>query len=267
MSDVRGKYVAPSVGQTAFSCPHCGALTTQEWFRIHAGPMGKGTMPVIVQMDGPMQHYLSLIKDQLERFQMTQLQARRAKGFPFFRFDPEKISNYLENVFASQCYNCSEIAIWMYRGLLWPRQGTAPMPNPDLSEEVRQDYLEASTILNLSPRGAAALLRLATQKLCVDLGESGKHLDSDIASLVKKGLDVKVQQALDYVRFIGNNAVHPGQIDIKDDSSTAETLFVLVNRIADRMISEPKHTAELYGTLPEDFRKAVEKRDAPPQKK
>lgn len=135
------------------------------------------------------------------------------------------------------------------------------MPNPDLPEDVRLDFDEAGRILRLSPRGAAALLRLAIQKLCAFLGEKGKHIDIDIASLVKKGLDPRIQQALDVVRVIGNNAVHPGQVDLRDDVGTAEKLFDLVNIIADAMISQPKRIAEMFDGLPQDARDAIAKRD------
>jgi len=57
---------------------------------------------------------------------------------------------------------------------------------------------------------------------------------------VSKGLDPLVQQALDIVRVIGNEAVHPGVMDLKDDRETAATLFGLVNAIADQMITHPK---------------------------
>ena len=91
----------------------------------------------------------------------------------------------------------------------------------------------------------------------------GRKLDDDIATLVKKGLDVRVQQALDVVRVIGNNAVHPGQIELRDDRRTAEKLFGLVNLIADIMISQPKHVGEMFGSLPEGARNAIQKRDRP----
>ena len=85
-----------------------------------------------------------------------------------------------------------------------------------------------------------------------------------IASLVKKGLPVKIQQALDIVRVIGNNAVHPGQINLKDDTETANKLFDLVNLIADVMITQPKHVEEMFNTVvPENQRQAIEKRDNP----
>ena len=129
--------------------------------------------------------------------------------------------------------------------------------------DVRQDYDEAARIIAQSPRGAAALLRLAVQKLCIDLGGKGRKIDDDIKMLVSKGLLPLVQQSLDVVRVTGNNAVHPGQI-ATDDPEVAASLFPLVNIIVEQMISAPKQIAALYGGLPEGARAAIEKRDGVP---
>jgi hypothetical protein len=145
--------------------------------------------------------------------------------------------------------------------MVYPESVSVTPPNPDLDVAIQDDYREAGSILNKSPRGAAALLRLCVQKLCVQLGEKGKDLNTDIGNLVKKGLPIEIQQALDFVRVVGNNAVHPGQIDLTDDQDTAMILFGLVNRIADDRITQPRKTKELYGLLPQTARDAIEKRD------
>jgi hypothetical protein len=168
------------------------------------------------------------------------------------------------NLHLSECFACDEISVWLYDRVIFPATSGAPAPNPDLPGSVADDYKEAGTILFLSPRGAAALLRLAIQKLCVELGEKGKNIDDDIASLVQKGLSPVVQQALDAVRVIGNEAVHPGTLDLKDDTETATKLFDLVNIIVEQMISNPKRVQELYAKLPERKRKAIEQRDSKP---
>ncbi len=105
-------------------------------------------------------------------------------------------------------------------------------------------------------------MRLCIQKVCEQLGEKGKKIDDDIAALVKRGLPITVQQALDIVRVVGNNAVHPGQIDLKDDQDTAMSLFGLVNLIAQIMITQPKEVAALYGSLPPTSLDAIQRRDA-----
>jgi hypothetical protein len=135
------------------------------------------------------------------------------------------------------------------------------MPNNDLPDEIKRDYEEARSIINHSPRGAAALLRLCIQKLCAFLGESGTNINADIAALVKKGLNPLVQKSLDIVRVVGNEAVHPGTIDVTDDPEIAIHLCKLVNIIAETMITQPKHVDALYGILPQDKRDQIEKRD------
>jgi hypothetical protein len=145
--------------------------------------------------------------------------------------------------------------------MIVPNSGNAPLPNIDLPEDIETDFEEARSIVNNSPRGAAALLRLCVQKLCINLGGKGKNINEDISILVKNGLPVKIQQALDIVRVIGNSAVHPGLIDIQDNQEIANKLFHLINLIAEVMISQPKEINKVYDNLPEKDKKSIEKRD------
>jgi len=145
--------------------------------------------------------------------------------------------------------------------MVYPDVNLAPPPNPDLPNNIQSDYDEAGAILSRSPRGAAGLLRLAIQKLCVELGQPGKNINDDIAALVQKGLPAGVQQALDSVRVIGNEAVHPGQIDFSDTPEVATTLFSLINFICEKMISDPKTIEAIYGGLPPEKLAAIKKRD------
>lgn len=89
------------------------------------------------------------------------------------------------------------------------------------------------------------------------------NINDDIAALVGKGLPIPIQQALDIVRVVGNNAVHPGQLDIRDDIATVSQLFGLVNLIAEVMVSQPKHVKALYDSVvPEAQRQSIAARDA-----
>jgi hypothetical protein len=165
------------------------------------------------------------------------------------------------------CHRCKRDSIWIneegYGGqfMIFPSSSIAPRPNEDLPPECMKDYLEASAIVEKSPRGAAALLRLCVQKLAVHLGGTGKNINEDIAHLVKNGLPVRVQQALDVVRVVGNNAVHPGEMNVDDQPKTALALFGLINLIVDNQISQPKHVANLFSELPGGAKDAIVKRD------
>jgi hypothetical protein len=146
--------------------------------------------------------------------------------------------------------------------MVYPLATAAPLPNPDLPEEIRRDYEEARSIASPSPRGAAALLRLVIQKLCKHLGGNGEDLNTDIGNLVRNGLDEKIQKALDSVRVIGNEAVHPGHMDLRDDAATVGDLFGLVNLITDAMISQKKRIDEIFKKLPETKKEQIRKRDS-----
>lgn len=159
------------------------------------------------------------------------------------------------------CGHCHKPSYWHLDKMIYPNKVTAPLPNADLPDDIKADFEEARQIAGLSPKGAAALLRLVIQKLCVHLGEQGKDLNKDIGSLVKKGLSDRIQKALDVVRVIGNESVHPGQIDLNDNQATTSKLFELVNIIADKMITEPKEIDKLFDGLPAGKREAIQRRD------
>ena len=185
-------------------------------------------------------------------------------GFPFFDTAYNTQVHHLkaENLFLSKCYDCGKLSIWLHDKILFPRYNSNILPNFDLPKDIQRDFVEASNIVDASPRGAAALLRLCVQKLCGFLGEKGKNIDEDIASLTAKGLDPLVRQALDIVRVIGNEAVHPGSLNLRDDKDTAMRLFELVNLICDQTISRQRKVKEMYSHLPPGKLEAIAKRDA-----
>ena len=144
--------------------------------------------------------------------------------------------------------------------VVWPPVRVGPEPDPALENEILEDFQEARAVAPLSPRSAAALLRLALQKLLKKVGQPGKNINADIAALVEQGLRVDVQKASDIVRLTGNDAVHPGDIDA-GDPDTVMPLFDLVNFIADDLISRPSRLESLWQTIPEEKRNWVEDRD------
>jgi hypothetical protein len=217
------EYVAPVLMRRAFHCMHCGVYTTRSWHALFA-------------------------------------RSQRAEG---------------TNVRRCMCFNCDGVSFWYdARGfvldssedasapVVWPwTTSVAPMPRVDMPADAKADYEEARTIVDRSPRGAAALLRLALQKLMVDLGEPGKNINTDIGQLVAKGLDQVVQQALDTVRIVGNAAVHPGELDMKDDRETAVKLFEILNFIVDEGITKTKAVKQMYELVSPEQRGFIADRD------
>lgn len=226
-------FVSPKIGLDAFNCPHCNAYAQMEWFPL---------------------------------------------------FDASGIGELTEtNIQIAACSRCGEVSIWWSKlkasqefgasilgttrenhgKMLLPDVGFASHPESDMPDDVKVDYIEASRIFMDSPRGAAALLRLALQKLCVYLGEEGKNINNDLRLLAEKEvLSPQVIKVADTLRITGNNAVHPGQMSDADFDQVAGKMFDLLNFIVRKAITEPRELDELYRMTPEQPRKAAEERDA-----
>lgn len=216
-------HVVPQYASTAFNCMTCGAFAAQYWSLLTTNNIGTSRLPIAV---------------------------------PRFRAD-------IPDTYAvCRCSHCNGLSFWKDESLIYPDIGNVEMPNDDLPDKVKKDYFEAANIVSKSPRGAAALLRLAIQKLCDDLVSGQKNLNTKIGELVEQGLNEKVRKALDVVRVIGNNAAHPGQIDIEDDPEVAYQLFRLINIIGQQMITEPADVDTMFDDLPDNAKKQVEKRDS-----
>lgn len=166
-----------------------------------------------------------------------------------------------DQIASASCTHCGKFTLWVGQELVYPNRGEAPQPNPDMPADVLLDYEEAARVSAASPKAAAALLRLGIQKLCIHLGGKGKNINDDIGLLVKNGMPAMIQQALDVVRVVGNNAVHPGQIDV-DDPEVVGNLFALTNVIVESMISTPKKVSNLYSGLPQSALDGIDQRDS-----
>lgn len=169
--------------------------------------------------------------------------------------------NDVGNIEIMTCSNCYKFLIVYNNEIIYPSMSSAPMPNEEMPENVKEIYNEAREVYNKSPKAAAALLRLSLQLLCKELGGEGKNINNDIKIMVKNGLPPILQKSLDILRVIGNEAVHPGTIDFNDNQEVSLSLFNIMNFIVEKMIIEPKQIKELYDSLPEDKLKAIENRD------
>lgn len=134
--------------------------------------------------------------------------------------------------------------------MIYPFSSSAPIPQGDMPDEVKNDFMEARNIVDASPRSATALLRVALQKLIWHLDEGEEAVNDSIENLKRKGLDAKIQRALNSIRVIGDEAVPPGQIDPRDDIETAMILFNLVNLTVDSLITQPRKVDEILEKLP-----------------
>ena len=63
------------------------------------------------------------------------------------------------------------------------------------------------------------------------------------------------------MRVVGNEPVHPGEFDLKDDQKTAIVLFKLLNLIVREMIVQPNEIDEVYNSLPDTKLEGIVNRD------
>ena len=224
---------APSLQATAFSCPHCDAFAQQHWWSL-----GASQRP----------HPPGILEPSTDNLRIR-IVARGLSG------------SFVKGAFVSQCTHCQGLAIWIRDQMIYPLRGGAPQPNADLPEDIRRDYDEAGSILDLSPRGAggaaAACPREALQT-CRGLQQEPQR---EYCRDGRRRPQSRCSKGIDSLRVIGNHAVHPGQIDALDERASAETMFRFLNIVAAKLISEPKSIEEAYEALPETARAAINKRD------
>ena len=230
----------PSLFASAFNCPYCDAYAKQDWY------LAFGSYVAPKEAD--------VTEKDLERIDSDSSNLK-------IGIETTSIAHDVIGIRYSVCSHCKQLSVWKGVNLILPPINLVPPASEDMPDNVRKYYNEAASIFCASPRGAAALLRLALEELCKELEGPGKTISDNIASLVKKGLNNRVQEALDAIRVIGNEAVHPGQFDFSDDQETAAMLFKLMNFIVEKMISDPNLVKNVFAKLPQIKLKAIERRD------
>lgn len=162
---------------------------------------------------------------------------------------------------AASCSACGHYSVWLGERMIYPLQRQGESPHVDTPDEVLAIYNEAREVAPISRKSAAGLLRLALQMLVDELESGSGGIDKKIGALVQKGLDPQVQKAMDVLRVVGNESVHPGQIDLEADDELLPALFNLLNIIVEQIIARPKHIGGLFAKLPESKLAAIEKRN------
>lgn len=241
----------PEYESQKFQCPHCRVVAQQTWLNNYQ------LSSVVFSIHNHI--YLGY------RVNIRDYQQEAIRGFldtAKTKF-PADFNSYLpKDLSIATCELCGRYTLWVYKEMVFPREMPIEPPNADLNEEIKSLYNEAAKILLDSPRGSTALLRLALQMLLKQIGKEGKDINNDIKELVVGGLSSKIQKALDLLRVVGNNAVHPGQISFDDSSEVALKLFKILNIIADEMITKPREIDTLYdNVVPDETKGHIAKRD------
>lgn len=117
------KVVEPRLNADSFNCPHCGALAAQTWSHALARQFSSG-------------------------FFMIEKNNRPLK---VNRYSTSSEVSEITDLFFSLCYSCKKVSIWLETKVLYPNYNYEFTPPDDLPDECKADYLEAVSILKLSP--------------------------------------------------------------------------------------------------------------------
>lgn len=223
----------PKYKSTAFVCPNCSAYAQQQWeFIVTKTNYGSNQF-------GENVHY--------DVYQLSSdNHSPNNKGLAF-----------------SDCQLCGGKSVWLDGSMIYPVSSCIENPRELMPDDVKEIYNEAREVYRVSPRSSAALLRLALEILLPQLGAKKSNINNMIAQLVsEKKAFLQVQKAMDVLRVIGNDALHPGIINIeKEDSKPISlALFKMLNYI----IVETKESEEMvdgmYSVLPESLREKINER-------
>lgn len=232
----------PKHMQPSFACPRCGALAAQEWGDLHV-PSGRGGFKPLVDS---------------QRMVTTGVTGARFVSPPWS---------------ASKCYACKDHSIWLLGSLAFPDPQSARLagvhaPHEEMPGDAAELFREAVSVLPFSRRAAAALCRASMERLVKFLDPDCPRrtkLDERLARLEGR-VSTPTIDLLNVLRHVGNTALHGEQdgdgsatiyID-EDDETIAETFFLVINTLVDELITKPRRSADLYGTLPESVRNAYE---------
>ena len=105
------KNVSPSVKETAFSCPHCGAYTTQFWYKLYVVslPQEDPIPPIPSEVDKALFTQKSGIPEK-EREIMLAWFEKMLAGLVFTEHREASIycKNEVYNLYLTRCYNCKK---------------------------------------------------------------------------------------------------------------------------------------------------------------
>src|SRR6516225_3593744 len=222
--------IEPRLGAESFSCPHCNALANQDWYSLFLKPENAVEVLVLtpetvnVRTEGKNEwNDITEIDQFVERL-------KRNEVTHVYQKHSQSLKVKMANLHLSGCHSCSGFALWVGDRLVFPINVDK---TPALVEE---DFEEAAAILNKSPRGATALMRVCVQKLMPLLKLDGKNLDDSMSSLVRKGLEVEIQQAMEVLQVLGNDPGQPTSLDTQEDKEMALRFVDSLKAILERRV-------------------------------
>lgn len=147
--------------------------------------------------------------------------------------------------------------------LVWPRTAKRPVP-PEVPSHVANEFREAASVLDLSPKASAALSRRCLQTVLKEAGGAKKHNLSSMIEEVREDLSSNTYECLGAIREIGNFAAHQqkdqGSGAILDvESGEAEWNLEVLGMLFDEYYVKPIRNREFIRSLNDKLKAAGRK--------
>jgi hypothetical protein len=242
------RYVPPGPDKQSFTCPRCGVLAQQKWYRLLYDP--KGWIAQISQQA----HAMSMAG----RYSLDDEFLTKLSELPLHLRPVIESQNHLSIAF---CQHCGGFTLWLGDAMIYPQVGGAPPPHEEMPPRIRELYEEARGVLPASPRASAALLRVALEGLLEEAGYRQGRLADRLEKAREDGnLSASTYKLAETLRYAGNAAAHyePWKIDPslgEEDRKMVYSLFDFVNEVTDELIAKPRRLEEMARKINEKVRK------------
>jgi Domain of unknown function (DUF4145) len=222
--------IEPQLGTESFSCPHCNVVAHQDWFSLFLKPENANDVDVLTPETVTVHTLVQGKNEWNDIKEIDELVERLKKNEVTYVYQKhsQSVKAKMANLHVSGCHSCNGFALWMGDRLVFPYNVEK---TPDL---IQEDFEEAAAILDESPRGATALLRVCIQKLVPLLKQEGKSLNDYISSLVCKGLEVEIKQAMEVLQVLRNEPGQPTRLETQEDKEMALRFFDSLKVILER---------------------------------
>ena len=220
----------PQLGAELFSCPHCNAVTHHDWFSLFLKPENANDVDVFTPETVTVRTLVQGKGEWNDIREVDQFVERLKKNEVTYVYQkyPQSLKVKMANLHLSSCHSCNGFALWVGGRLVFPWNVEK---TPELVEE---DLEEAAAILNQSHRGATALMRVCIQKLVPLLKQDGSYLNDYMSSLVRKGLEVEIQQAMEVLQVLRSDPVQLTNFDSQEDKEMAVRFFDSLKAVLER---------------------------------
>jgi hypothetical protein len=232
---------APHQHRRRFVCPHCEALSQQQWSDLY-------------NHDGEY------------RF----LETRILPG------EEDPWSDRRENRwYGAQCGGCDHWSLWRDGVMVYPHHRLGSAPHEDMPSDIRSIYIEAATAATVSRRAGAALARAMVERLIKHIDPDAPRnakLDKRIDRIHPR-VSTSLSEMLEVVRHVGNKLLHADTseqlgelivmaLDDTEGPQLVELLLTTANDLVDELITKPRITAELREHLPEAIQAKLAEADS-----